>query len=89
MPSANRLARSQPFSGPEAIGNQLLDGQEREVDILWRIASCDLDHLVQISLRNSEEREEAWKDLEPSKADPLKSVGTWTKFNEKFLAAAS
>ena len=24
-------------------------------------------------------------DLEPSKADPLKSVGTWTKFNEKFL----
>ena len=37
------------------------------------------------SLRNSEEREEASKDLEPSKADPLKSVSTWTKFNEKFL----
>jgi hypothetical protein len=32
------LARAQPFSGPEAIGNQLLDSQKWESDILWRIA---------------------------------------------------
>jgi hypothetical protein len=37
------------------------------------------------SIRDSEECEEASKDLEPSKADPLKSVGTWTKFNKKCL----
>jgi hypothetical protein len=55
MPNFNRLARAQPSSGPEAIGNQLLDSQKWEVDILWRIVSCGLYHGVQIRLCDQEE----------------------------------
>jgi len=73
MPRFNRLARAQPFIGPEVIGNQLLDSQERELDILWRIASCCLDHGVQIRLCDQEEVSGRIKTLGDDEGRILKS----------------
>lgn len=38
-----------------------------------------------LELRNAEEREDAEKSLDVSKANVLKTTGMWFKFNEKYI----